>query len=360
MSRDQFNQLSAWIKELTPDALKCIEATCFITRSTCVEQAVCETTGKKKDELPKDSEQFITFVVTECPDVLPICYMLSPESIQLLKYAYYPDTHARHMLDMEGGNNMLDNIVNGIRGKTLDYNQVNLWLARWIINIAGLNGHVSYKLNEKVEYKGSNYLLASLAECIFALRTELTQLLLDPQNQVINHYLAFRAEQLGFKNTRDNKCKYLASLAALMREYTPATGSEIMAWFDNLDENTQTAKLELFQQKLTATTVTPTFQPVIMETLRKMGCTVAETLTLFAEIQSKAMQVYSGTIADKTIPVCFRDVAYKKELEPIKKYYDKYNKIPELEIDSNGCVKAIITALELEALMSTGPAKSGT
>ncbi len=119
--------------------------------------------------LSTDSEQFITDVVTHRASLFPICALLDSDARNLLPSAFYENSHLRHMLDMEGGYNMLDSIKEAIKNKKITREQLDLWFARWIINIAGLDGHVPNS-------KGSIYLTEPVAKCIFALKAELDQL----------------------------------------------------------------------------------------------------------------------------------------------------------------------------------------
>ncbi len=104
LSEVNFNRLSAFIQALRPASRRCLMATCFITKS---DQAIAAVPLEQRNALPADSEQFITHMVTKHANVLPICQLLNEEERNLLPYAFYKNAHARHMLDMEGGYNMV-------------------------------------------------------------------------------------------------------------------------------------------------------------------------------------------------------------------------------------------------------------
>lgn len=333
LSEENFNRLSHFIQSLSLVARKSLMATCFITKS---DQAIAEVPTDKRNELPADSEQFITHMVTYNPKLFPICALLDQESIDLLKYAFYKNTHARQMLDMEGGHNMVSDIAEAIRLRVITYEQYNLWFSRWIINVAGLEGHVNHR--------GSIYLTESVANCIWALKFELDQLWLNPNHQVIDNYLMFRKEQLEVNGI------YVAYLGALMRQYHPTNGLEIMAWFENLSESEQQKKINVFQTQLTETKVTPTFMPTVLVNLLDLRCSISEALAIFTEIESQAMRVYLDAIANglmsKNTPLSYRAVAYKENLIPIKDYYDKNHHLPEFTIDSGGYLSLVTDALQ--------------
>ncbi|MDP3705845.1 MAG: hypothetical protein Q8R24_08040 [Legionellaceae bacterium] len=333
LSEVNFNRLSAFIQALSPASRQCLMATCFITKS---DQAIAAVPVEQRDALPADSEQFITHMVTKHANVFPICHLLNEEERNLLPYAFYKNAHARQMLDMEGGYNMVSSIAEGIRTRHISFEQFNLWFARWIINITGLDGAVNPK--------GSVYLTEPVADCIFALKLELDQLWLNPQHQVLDQYLLFRAKQLNVSN------RYIAYFAALMRQYTPGVGREIQTWFSSLPEHEQLERQAIFVRQLTETKVTPSFKPTVLVTLLDIGRPVADALTIFTQIESNAMQTYTAAVEAKqvsaTTPLSFRKIAFEELLSPIVEYYDLHNKLPEFEMNSDG--ELIVTSSALQ------------
>ncbi|AWN73105.1 hypothetical protein LEAN103870_04860 [Legionella anisa] len=335
LSEDNFNRLSHFIQELTPDARECLMATCFITKS---DQAIMAVPEEQRSKLPADSEQFITHTVTHFPKLFPICTLLTSEAVDLLPYAFYKNSHARQILDMEGGYNMVSNMAAAIRNGEITKEQYNLWFARWIINIAGLDGHINHK--------GSIYLTEPVANCIWALKLELDQLWLNPKHQVIDNYLAFREKQLEVNN------KYIAYLGAIMRQYSPTKGLEIQTWFESLSQSEQQERIQVFKEQLEQTKVTPTFKPPVLVSLLQLGCLVPDALTIFTEIESQAAQIYTAAIANgrvsESTPLSYRNVAFKELLSPIKDFYNRNHCLPELTINSDGYLIVTAEALQEE------------
>jgi hypothetical protein len=328
-----FTRLSHFIQVLSPASRQALMATCFITKS---DQAVKVVPVAQKAELPADSEQFITHMVTHFADVFPICALLNEDERALLPYAFYKNAHARQILDMEGGQNMITSIAEGIRTRAITYEQFNLWFARWIINVAGLDGHINAK--------GSIYLTQPVADCIFALKLELDQLWGNPEHQVLNQYLTFRATQLNVTNP------YVAYFGALMRQYTPSMGREIQAWFFGLSESAQLEHQSEFDKRLKQTKVTPSFKPTVLVNLLGLGCSVSDALTIFTQVESNATEKYldavgKGLIPDTT-PLSFRNIAFKESLAPILDYYKTYGSLPVLEIDCGGYLSVTPEALQ--------------
>ncbi len=341
LSPAKFNEFSYCIQQLSPAELDCLKASCFITKSdrAIMIMALAE---QRNRPIPSDSEQFITYMVTHFPHILPISSLFSAEAIGLLTSAFCKNSHLRHMLHLEGGYNMVADLTELSRTRRLSYQQYHLWYARWIINIAGLDGHVNHQ--------GSRYLTESVADNVLALKTELDQLWINPQYPVVDRYLASRARKLNLSSP------YIAYLAVHMNEDNPENIREIQAWFAKLSPVQRQNKLQIFQSQLTKTKITPTFKPTVLATLRAVGCSISDTLTLFTEIETVAMQTYFSAVEEQhlsaTTPLSFRDIAFKKELVPIKAYYDAHNKVPELHLDSSGYLTVTQHALQNEPSFS--------
>lgn len=326
-----FNRLSYFIQALSSASRQALMATCFITKS---DEAIKAVPVTRKAELPADSEQFITHMVTHFVNVFPICTILNDNERALLPYAFYQNAHARQMLDMEGGQNMITSIAEGIRTRAMTPEQFNLWFARWIINIAGLDGHINAK--------GSIYLTQPVADCLFALKQELDQLWTNPKHPVLHQYLTFRATQLNVTN------RYVAYFGALMRQYAPSMGGEIQTWFDGLSEGSQAEHQSEFDQRLQQTKVTPSFKPTVLVNLLALGCSVSDALTLFTQIESSATGKYldavEKSLISATTPLSFRNIAFKESLAPILDYYKTFDSLPKFEIDSDGYLSVSLEA----------------
>lgn len=337
LSKDNFEQLSKLIQNLSADEYDCLKATCFITKldRAIIIMALSE---KTKGQIPADSEQFITYMTTHFPTLTPVTQLLTPAGNALLRHAFCANSHARHMLDMEGGYNMVSSLADMIRNHQITHNQYQLWFARWIINIAGLDGHI--------HYQGSSYLTNPVADSMVALKLELDQLWNKSDHPVVDNFLKFKTKQLHVNSP------YAAYLGALMR-LNPNRGPEVQAWFDTLSPQQQSDRLKTFQQQLEQTKVTPTYKPTVLTTLLAMGCSIAETSTLFTDIESEAMQIYLAAVAEehipKNTPLSFRKVAFKDTLlVPIKEYYRVHNQLPELSIESDGSLTVTSESLRNE------------
>jgi hypothetical protein len=320
-----FNRLSSFIGALSLADYQCLVASCFITKSDKAEESI---SGSLKSDAPVDSEQFISYLVDKCPEVLPICRQMDQPTRQLLSFAFYKNCHARHMLDMEGGQNMLFALKEGIANSSISQEKLNLWFARWIINIAGIDGHI--------KPAGSSFLTEPIAGCIFALKNELDQLLTNIDHPVLEHYLAYRASQLGVTNN------YLAALGALMRKNTPEVGAQIQDWFNSLSNEEQQEKLNFFEQQLKSTKITPTFKPTVLLNLLGLNYSVVESVEIFSRIEIAALHAWTKAIDSEvllgTIPLSFRLIAYRENLPTVIELI-KQDSL-HFDIKADGCLIA--------------------
>lgn len=302
-----------------------MKATCFITISD-----KAKALAKQSAFLfSPDSEKFVTDVVSQCPQIYPLYTELESEAQQALPYAFLKDSHGRHMLYTEGGNNMFAELQTRIKNKALTKQQYELWFSRWVINIAGFRGHE--------EPAGSIYLTQNKANCIFALKQELDKLWQDPAYDVLKGYLTIRAEWLGVNNI------FLAHVGSLMRLHNKAEGEELQKWFNGLSADVQKSHLEAFYQLRYSTIMTPTYEPAVLDNLKALGCTISEAITIHTQIKLAASRAYFLDIKDgklaNTIPLCFRSMALKDNLIPIIKYCQEKGSIPYILIDKNGDVR---------------------
>ena len=334
LTQESFNSLSEFIGTLSLSEYQCLVASCFITKSDKAEASV---PSSLRADLPVDSEQFISYLVAECPDVLPICRQMDQPTRELLTFVFYKNCHARHMLDMEGGHNMLFALKEGIESKSINQAKLNLWFARWIINIAGIDGHI--------KPAGSSFLTEPIAGCIFALKKELDQLVTNIDHPVLEHYLVYRASKLGVSNN------YLAALGALMRKNTPEVGAQIQGWFNSLSNEEQQEKLNFFEQQLKSITITPTYKPTVLLNLLDMGYTVTKSVEIFSRIEMAALQAWTKAIDSNvllgTTPLSFRVIAYRENLPEIIDLIEE--DALHFDIKADGClVVAPVPTLTLQ------------
>ena len=336
LSRTDFQYWAEWMQTIvvSPAARQCLVASCFITKSDAAVLAAQKLPGP----VSGDSERFITDVVCQSPTLFPMSKYFASDAQELLPFVFLQNSHGRHMLDGEGNRLLYAYLRTQIKQGRITRDQYELWFARWVLNIAGLKGHV--------DPRGAYYLTQGLATSLRALKHALDTLWDNPDYDVYLAYLTFKQQQLGVSHL------YLASLGALLRKHTAAAGADIQAWFGNLPQATQLQYTQAYERCLESLVTAPTYQPVVADNLLGLGCSIAKTLTLFTQIDAKAMVLYEQAIQDHSIgedvPLCYREFAYTESLEHLVAYYDAHGEIPDFSLDlsNNMAMLAKVSACE--------------
>ncbi|MDP3561983.1 MAG: hypothetical protein Q8R83_07385 [Legionellaceae bacterium] len=329
---DKFKVLSDIVNALPIGGYVALEASCFITKSDKAIRAAAEA-GLTPSE---DSEQFITDLISHrTKTIYPACQNLTPEALEQMRFVFFRGAHARHMLDMEGGQNMYASLREAIRYNQISTEQMNLWLSRWIINIAGLDGHI--------QSQGSSYLTETVAEVILDLKQQLDSLLDNSNHNVLESYLTARAVRLGVSSP------YLAHLGTLMRRYGPEDGKKIQDWFNALEPSQQNKHIQKFEERMQTMQVTPTFKPVLLDNLLKLlDGSIAKALTMFHEIEQAAERAYRQEIENGSIlvqtPLRYRDVASSNSLKLLLNFYSNNKQLPLILVNSTGSIQEITQA----------------
>jgi len=215
------------------------------------------------------------------------------------------------MLYTEGGDNMFAELRKRIQERSITKDQFNIWLCRWIINIAGFRGHENHV--------GSIYFTNKTATSLRMLIDELTKLWRNPQHDVLTAYLNWRAESLKVKSA------YLAHIGALMRLHKVDEGKELQQWFDDLQQDRKEALEKEYAAARKTMKVTPTYQPAVLDNLRVLGCSIAEAIEIYSSIREQAGKAYKGGIISGTLkettPLNFRMASLKENLSPLIEEY---------------------------------------
>ena len=323
LSYDSFKKLAALLSK-EPEVTQALAASCFIAMSDKAKTLAKE----KKANFSLDSEKFLSDTIVQCPEINPITALLSAKTKELLPFLYLPDTHGRHMLYTEGGNNMFATMKEKLATGKLTQKQYTAWLGRWLINIAGFRGHE--------DPQGSIYLTENTAKALFALNDELQLLRSNPQHDPLKGYLKTRAKWLGTSSL------YLAHLGASMRLYTREDGKDLRAWFEGLPKARQNQEEQAYEKLRKRLETTPTYEVAVLDNLRSMGCSISETLNIHSKVSAKAALAYQEAIKQNRIssktPLCFRDFAFKNNLQPVLESYRANGELPEIRIDEQGNV----------------------
>ena len=320
LSREAFQELVGLIQSQSPEALEILEASAFAAMSPTAVQAASQVSTP-------DSEEFLTQVAATCPDIMPIWQDLSARARTLLPKAYPPQTHLRHMLYTEGGENMFRHLRGRIREEKLSDEDLALWLGRWAINIAAFRAHENPQ--------GAFYLDAPTAAALALLREEIEQLRRDPTHDVLRAYLIKRAQAL---DIGDNL--YLAHLAAMMRIYRDDEADELKAWFRGLTPSQQRDREQSYAHYRKALRLTPTYEPAIYANLRKLDCDIGAAADLHDALAGRAQKLYLDKVPNWSgaalPPLSYRKLGFTNVLRPIVNGWKQSRTLPELSIDDKG------------------------
>lgn len=337
LSFSSFQKLSGYFAGLSTAEKEAVGASCFLAISDKAREAAAKVNAK----ISFDSEKGLSDIMYQCPQILPIFSLLSEEAQKLIPLIYMPDTHARHMLYTEGGNNMFAVLEEKIRSSHFNDQEFKLWKCRWLDNIAGFRGHE--------DARGSKYLTEKTAQAFFDLNDELDKFRNNPNHDPLKGYLQKRAEKLGVRSL------YAAHLGAQMRIYNANEGraKALREWHNALPPFVKTQYEQEYRILCETLKTTPTYTPAVMDNLDALGCTFKETLDISTQIFSKGFRAAQEQKIAENVPICFRAIADKTTLKDIVQTYHKVGRIPELTVDQKGNI-ILKAPMPKEQLENTG------
>jgi hypothetical protein len=205
LSQEHFNEISVDAKTLDDDEKVVIRLSCLLTLTVKARTLLSDKSPSN------DSEEFLTQLAgwldtdAEVKRLFPIAQDLTPEQTRLLTKMYWPNTHLRHMLQTEGGDNMTASFTQGIKdGRfTVDDFLVLKW--RWLTVAFGFAAGSGAKYyNADIHYLTQTVSMA-LEEYLHLPRLTgagLEHSFAREDYSFLNSYLIERAEQAGLRNDR--------------------------------------------------------------------------------------------------------------------------------------------------------------
>jgi hypothetical protein len=163
LDKASFSALRREVASFSVDVQDVIRATSFLSISVKAKE-ILKNAGLT---LSDDSEVFLTQLAEaslQNPTLFPVIQELTPYQRTLLVKAYWPDTHFRHLLFLEGGENMVQMLVKGIKDGTFTKEDFIIWKWRWRVNLFGFKGGYSAKNYDAITHKDSLILLSALEE----------------------------------------------------------------------------------------------------------------------------------------------------------------------------------------------------
>lgn len=269
-----YNKLSVYIKRLSDDEYLLLRKAVILTAVSLTPQARAQM---PESEIVNNSLDFSAELVR------------ATESDRKLFIMFPPQTNFRHMLYAESGNNMFATLHKMIQLKYMRVEDLNLWFAYWIVNMAGFRGHT--------EQRGSIYLTEPVVDAMLHLKACIDNMLLSPQYEVLTHYLDYRAKLLGLQDLALDQRTTLAHLGAMMRLYTPQAGRRLYQSFVRLPTVTQTQLINFFNQdvhtKPAITHAPALFANALTITDGNIELVIAKILPIYAQ----ALYISTGSVS---------------------------------------------------------------
>ncbi len=182
----------------------------------------------------RDSLQFLASTIRSDSTIYPLIQQFTHDkqaAKKLLYVLFPPQTNFRHMLYTEGGADMFKNLRTMIQHQYIKKEELDMWYAYWIVNIAGFRGHV--------DQNGSQYLTEPVFESMAKLKSLIDLMLDSPNFNPLVPYLQYRSSLLGFSHMPQDQALVLSHLGAMMRLYTVHEGQQLHAGFTSLNNDQQ-------------------------------------------------------------------------------------------------------------------------
>ncbi|WP_062270563.1 hypothetical protein [Endozoicomonas arenosclerae] len=321
LSQKHFNQLSDLIRGLDAESYDTLEAAALISAVTLSPTARGRASMALGKKLPEDSSQFLAVTAEKATSIYPLAKAIAKKyhsDGRKFTIVFLPGSHLRHMMYNEGSLNMYTTLKEGFRSGQLKREDLNLWYAYWMDNIAGFRGHVSAK--------GSLYLTENTFRSMNQIKIELDKLQENPDFNPIPPYLVERAQWLKlpeYKGLSSKEIQALGALAAMMRLFTPEEGSQLLKAFRKLSNEQQKRWVSHVQSQLQTTSyATPTYAPAVFANaliISDLAETVEKVLPFYLNALETAEQARKAGELPETMPLSFRILANDKQVRALLK-----------------------------------------
>ncbi len=196
-----------------------------------------------------DALDFLSYTLRDSKDFYPITWNIinkNSNSKRLFYVLFPPHTNFRHMLYTEGGIGMFNYLRSMIAHGYIARNDLDLWFAFWIVNIAGFRGHI--------QHNGSLYLTEPVAAAMCKLKYLVYEMLENPTYDPLLPYLEYRAKCAGYDHLPRDERLFFAHLACLLRIYSINEGQRLYASVTSLPIAMRAAIMQEFSTGLQDTT----------------------------------------------------------------------------------------------------------
>ena len=318
LNRDSFAHLTRQIKALDGMSYEVLQATAIIsavTLSVTAKSKALSVFGKK---LPEDSEQFLSITMTEAGKIYPLARQIikkTASAARQFEIAYLPNSHLRHMLYNEGSLAMFSSLKKGIAEGRIKQQDMDLWYARWMVNIAGFRGHLAPD--------GSVYLTQHTYIAMNQMKVALDKMYKDAKVNPMTIYLQKRSNWLHLSNWTKNpeERQALASLTAMLRLYTPQDGKVLFHSFRELSKDDQQRWIRhAANQMKILDEPAATYGPAVFANsiiLVGLAETIKKVLPVMLTTYEQGEKLRKAGLLKNNIPLSFRELASKSSVERI-------------------------------------------
>lgn len=306
-----FMKLSKHIQQLPADDYELIEAATILT-SVSLTKPASDLARRiiAADFKETDSLDFLSYTLRDSKNFYPITWNIlnkSANSKRLFYVLFPPHTNFRHMLYTEGGIGMFNYLRSMIAHGYINRNDLDLWYAFWIVNIAGFRGHI--------QHNGSLYLAEPVADAMDKLKALVYEMLENPTYDPLLPYLEYRAKCIGFAHLPRDERLFISHLACLLRIYNITDGQRLYASVTSLPISERYAVMQEFQKGLHdnmhvyATHVPALFGNALYIENGNIEKVIAKILPKY----NKILLQYRNDKAEGTL--CFNELSAMKNLE---------------------------------------------
>jgi len=315
LTPEHFANLASSIQaldEATYAALRVVTILSSVSLSPTAKQIAEENMANYADLPSNDAVAWLSQTFYAAPEIYPIVtdYLdkYGMEKLTLLRAAFMPNTHFRHMLYTEGGQGMFSYLRDAIKTNEIGATQLNFWYLYWMINITGFRGHI--------DNMGSKYLNENTYTAICHLYGELLQLLNNPEHDVFANYLNHRAELLGLNPGQSmghslDEAKLLSSIACMLRLFDKDSAYELSYSLDLMPELPFVKKQ--FEITCNSNEPTPTYAPALFANAKSKGLPIRKVVSLLLPFFSECLAKYREK-GDFKNALSFRNISNKENL----------------------------------------------
>ena len=318
LNKDSFNQMAELIGSMDAESYEVLQAGAIISAVTLSPKARLKASIILNEKLPQDSVQFLSITMAKAMEIYSLARHIikkHPSAEGKFEVIFLPDSHLRHMMYNEGSQAMYSSLKKGFANNSIKQNDLDLWYAHWLVNIAGFRGNLAPV--------GSLYLTQRTYMAMNQVKVSLDKMYRDTKVNPMQVYLQTRSNWLHLsswtKKTEERQA--LASLAAMLRLFTPQDGKELFASFRKLSTKDQQQWIAHVEQQMKVLPEpAPTYAPKVFaraievagitETIQKVLPLVINTYTLGQKMRS------DGDLGSN-IPLSFRELASNASVERI-------------------------------------------